>query len=652
MTVTRAPYGSWRSPFPIPMLVDGVVSLRETRIAGTDIVWIETRPSEGGRFVVVRRHADGRTEDVSAPGTNARDRVHEYGGASALVDGDTIYHSSWTDGRWYRRAADGSVAPITPEGAFRYADPVLDRRRERLVAVREDHTGAGEAVNTIVAIPLDGRPPAILVDGHDFFSSPRLSPDGSRLAWLAWDHPNLPWDGTMLFVAPVAPDGSLGSADRVAGSPTEWVAQPAWSPDGVLHFVSERTGWMNLYRRVDGADEALTPIEAEFAHPDWVFGLSTYGFADDGRILAIGRSGGRDRLYEIAREGPGAEPAPLAVELPFTEMEFLSVSGGRAVLIGSGPANFPSVVALDTHDRSWTILKSSDRAGLDPRDVSAPEPIEFRTSGGQTAFGLFYPPRNSAYAGTEGTLPPLIVTSHGGPTAAASTGLSIGTQLFTSRGFAVLDVDYGGSTGYGRDYRKRLEGAWGIVDVEDCANGALELARRGLVDPDRIAIRGGSASGYTTLCAITFRDEFRAGVSYFGIGDLETFVSTTHKFESRYVDRLVGPYPEAKALYRERSPLNFGDRISCPVLILQGLDDHIVPPAQAEQIVAGLRANGIPHAYIAYEGEDHGFRKASSIIDSFEAELSFFAQVFGFEPADEIPVIRIENLPATSSTPV
>lgn len=632
-----SPYGTWRSSIPIELVASGVVSLREPRIDGADVYWLEGRPAEGGRQVLVRRSPDGTTGDVSPAGVNVRDRVHEYGGASYAVAGGVVFFSSWSDGRWYRRDPDGSVRPITSAGPFRYADPEVDRGRGRLILVREDHSGPGEAVNAIVDVPLDGGAVRVLASGTDFCAAPRLSPDGSRLAWLRWSHPNMPWDGTELVVAPVAGDGTLGRTERIASDGGEWIAQPRWSPDGVLHFVAERTGWMNLYRQVGGRDEALAPMAAEFAAPDWVFGLSGYAFAGDGRVIAIGRSGGRDRLYAI---GP-AVGAVAEIPVPFTEMGALRVAGSAAVFVGGGPELFTSVVRLDLRDGSWTALRRSTEAQLDPADVSAAQPIEFPTDGGRTAHGLFYPPRNDRYAGPPGERPPLIVTSHGGPTAAASTTLSITTQVFTSRGYAVLDIDYGGSTGYGREYRKRLEGTWGLTDVADCANGARALADRGLVDPERVAIRGGSASGYTTLAAIAFRDDFRAGVSYFGIGDLTTFVAQTHKFESRYLDRLIGPYPERADLYRERSPLRAADRISCPVLILQGLDDRVVPPAQAEEIVAALRTNGVPHAYLAFEGEDHGFRQAPTIIRSMEAELSFLAQVFGFEPADPIEPVTL-----------
>jgi dipeptidyl aminopeptidase/acylaminoacyl peptidase len=648
VTKTVAPYGSWKSPFPIDLLVAGRVGLVEPRFDsdGKSLVWLESRPEEDGRQVLVRwtpnKGSGGIARDISPAGMNVRDRVHEYGGASSLVAGDLVLVSDFATGRLHRVAVDRSSEPITREGPFRYADYELDEKRNRVIAVREDHSGPGEAANTIVSIALDGSSTVkVLVEGRTFYSSPRLSPDGSQLAFLAWDHPNLPWDGTELFVVPVAAHGSLGAPHRVAGSASEWIAQPVWSPSGVLHFVAEPGGWMNLHRAVDGRVERVTHLEAEFAFPDWVFGIRNYAFAPDGTIVAIGRSDGADRLYRIP---PGGQAS--ALDLPDTEMADVDVAGDRVVLMGAGPQSFNAIVVLDLRDLSRETIRVSSTAEVEPEAVSVPEPIEFPTTDGRTAHGMFYRPTNAAFKGPAGELPPLIVTSHGGPTAQAFGALSIPTQLFTSRGFAVLDVDYGGSTGYGKEYRKRLEGEWGVVDVDDCVNGARWLAQRGDVDGERLSIRGGSASGYTTLSTLAFRDVFAAGVSYFGIGDLLAFAKETHKFESRYLDRLLGPLPEATEIYRQRSPNNYADQIKAAVLILQGLEDRVVPPTEAERIVDALWERRIPHAYIAFEGEDHGFRKAESLTRSFEAELSFLAQVFGFEPADEIAPIEVINLDA------
>jgi dipeptidyl aminopeptidase/acylaminoacyl peptidase len=582
---------------------------------------------------------------MSPVGFNVRNRVQEYGGGAYTVDGQDVIISDFASGRLHRIVGPEVVEPLTPERAWRFADLSIDRPRQRLIAVREDHEpetvdGHGEAQNTIVAVDLGTGDVTVLVAGADFYGGPRLSPDGRQLAWLEWRHPNMPWDGTELRVAELDGDSRPREVVTVAGGAAAWISQPAWSPDGVLHFVAEPTGWMNLHRWREGAIENLTPLDVEFAPPDWTLGNRSYTFAPDGSLLAIGRSGGRDRLYRVDSGTPSMVP----LEVPFSEMSGLSIDGDRLLLRAGSPTEPFALVEMDLSGANRHVLRRATPLTVDPADVSLGRHLNFPTTNGRRAAANYYAPHNGAFRAPQGERPPLIVTSHGGPTSAASSALSLTTQLFTSRGFAVLDVDYGGSTGYGREFRRRLEGEWGVVDVDDCVEGANWLAAEGLVDEARMAIRGGSASGYTTLCAITFRDVFRAGVSYFGIGDLETFDRITHKFESRYTQRLVGPYPERQDLFVARSPLNFVDQIDCPVLILQGLDDRIVPPAQAEQIVASLQSRGLPHAYLAFEGEDHGFRQATSILRSFEAELSFYAQIFGFVPADGLVPIEIANL--------
>jgi dipeptidyl aminopeptidase/acylaminoacyl peptidase len=651
-TSRPAPYGSWESPFAIDLLTRGTVGLGEIQARDGIRYWLEGRPDEAGRQVLFRRGADGRDVRLSPEGFNVRTRVHEYGGGAYAADGDLVVVSDFVTGRLHRVVEPERLEPLTPDGrAWRFADLSIDRPRNRILAVREDHEPAtlvrhAEAENAVVAIDLAGGDVTVLVEGSDFVSSPRLSPDGQRLSWLRWNHPNMPWDGTELVVADVDAGGRPTDPRVVAGSQADWIAQPRWSPQGVLHFVAEPEGWMNLFRLADGdrVERATPPIDAEFVFPDWSFALANYAFAADGTIVASGRSAGRDRLYVFAVDAGAEDAAPTPLDHPWTEIGYLAVDGRIATFRAASPAEPWAIVELDLDGGRPRVVRRSTATTFDPADISTGRLVEFPTTGDRTAFGLYYAPLNRRFHGPEDRRPPLILTSHGGPTAQASTAFSVLTQLFTSRGFAVLDVDYGGSTGYGTAYRKRLEGEWGVVDLDDCVAGATWLAGEGLADGERLAIRGGSASGYTTLCAVTFRSTFAAGASYFGIGDLETFDTQTHKFESRYTITLVGPYPEQKDRYRDRSPLNFTERISCPVLILQGAEDRIVPPAQAEQIVDALWERRLPHAYLLFPGEDHGFRAAANIIRSFEAELSFYGQVFGFAPADAIEPVEVHFL--------
>lgn len=639
---SRLPHGTWPSPIRVDDLIGGAVRVSEPWIDGDDVYWIEGRPAETGRSVLVRRAADGTSYDVTPAPFDVRTRVHEYGGGAYVVAGGTVVFSNRGDDRLYRLdPGDDAPQPITPEGAFRYADLRFDPRHRRFLAVREDHTGSGEPVAAIVDVPLDGeRAPRVLVSGPDFLASPRLSPDGGTLAWLEWDHPDMPWDASRLRIAPVLGDGSLGSSDLAAGGPDESIVQPEWSADGTLHFVSDRSGWWNLYRLTDGPRlEPLAPMDAEFADPHWLFDRSSYGFLPDGSILAAARSRGRDRLIHVA---PGRLVGE--VQSPFTEVGAVRVADGRVVITGATPTEEPMVVELDPATFAPSgVLRRSGLTALDPAWISIAEPITFPSAGGRMAHALFYPPTNPDVEAPEGDLAPLLVFSHGGPTAAATNALQPTYQFLTSRGIAVVDVDYGGSVGYGREYRQALDGGWGVVDVDDCVAAARHLVDRGDVDGERLAIEGGSAGGYTTLAALAFRDVFRAGISLFGVADLEMLVRETHKFESRYMDRLVGPYPAMADRYRERSPIHYLDRISCPVLVLQGLEDRVVTPIQAELIVEALAANGIPHAYLAFEGEGHGFRGEMAQRRTLEARLAFLGAVFGFEPADDLEPLELQG---------
>ena len=640
-----APYGSWKSPVTAALITETGVQLGAAGQSGDDIYWLEGRPAEGGRYVLVRRAPDGGRADVTPAGFNVRTRVHEYGGAAYLVHEGTVFFSNFEDQRVYRQDPGREPRPITPEPAIaagdRYADGRVTPDGQLIVCVRERHFEDTEAANEIVSLPLDGSTePRVIVSGSDFYSNPRPSLDGTQLAWLSWDHPRMPWDGCELWMADLLPDGSVSGAERLAGGPEESIFQPEWSPEGVLHFVSDRTGWWNLYAARPGRIEALAPIDAEFGWPMWVFGMSTYGFLPDGRIVCAYTEGGQDRLGVVAPGRAGLSP----VSTPYNAIGAVRAAQGGALLVAGSPAEATAVVMVDINSGKTEVLRRSTETRVDPGCVSAPQPIEFPTERGLTAHALYYPPANAGFRGMDGEKPPLLVMSHGGPTGATSGSFDLSTQFWTSRGFAVADVNYGGSTGYGREYRERLRGEWGVVDVEDCVNAARHLVAQGKADGERLAIRGGSAGGYTTLCALTFTDAFAAGASYFGIADAETMAQDTHKFESRYLDGLIGPYPEAKALYRERSPVDYTDRLSCPVILFQGLEDKIVPPSQAEAMVEAMRAKGLPFAYLAYEGEQHGFRRAENIRRSLEAELYFYGRVFGFQPADEIEPVEIENL--------
>jgi dipeptidyl aminopeptidase/acylaminoacyl peptidase len=640
-----APYGSWKSPISADLVVSAGLGLGSISLNGEDVYWVELRPQEGGRMVLVRRKPGGEGQDVTPPPYNVRTRVHEYGGRSYAVDKEgSVYFSNFSDQRLYVIPPGGQPRPFSPDLPLRYADPIIDDLNRRLICVQEDHTDSDqEAVNSLVSLSLEDAGDQItLASGNDFYATPRLSPSGKTLAWLTWNHPNMPWDGTELWIGDLREDGSLTNARQVAGGEEESIFQPEWSPDGVLYFVSDRTGWWNPYRQKDGGIEQLIDMPAEFGLPQWVFGMTTYGFASTRRLIVIYKQEGKDHLASFDLETRRLED----FEIPYDEISGLQVDSRRAVFVGASPVEPAAIVQLDLDSGQTQTLRRSSEAQVDEGYLSLPQAIEFPTEGGLTAYGFYYPPHNKDFVAPEGELSPLLVKSHGGPTGSASTRFSLGIQFWTSRGIAVLNVNYGGSAGFGRAYRQRLNGLWGVVDVDDCVNGAKYLAERGEVDPDRLAIDGGSAGGYTTLCALTFRDTFKAGASYFGVGDLEPFVKDTHKFESRYLDRLIGPYPERRDLYYQRSPINFLERLSCPMILFQGLEDKIVPPNQAEMMFAAVREKGLPVAYLPFEGEQHGFRKAENIKRSLEAELYFYSRVFGFDLADEIEPVEIENLPA------
>ena len=636
-----APYGSWKSPNSADLLVSNNVARERILIDGDDVYWVEMRPSERGRSVVVRRTGAGDSGDVTPPGFNARTRVHEYGGGAYTVEQGAVYFSNFADQRLYRQTPGAQPEPLTPAGDWRYADYVIDRPRHGLICVREDHTDRRrEAVNTLVSIPLDGGPGQLLVSGADFYATPRLQPGGARLAWLAWNHPDMPWDGTELWTDELDATGRITEYRKIGGGREESVFQPAWSPDGVLHFVSDRSGWWNLYRWQAGRAEPLCELEAEFGMPQWGLGMSTYGFAAPGLVVCAYTQRGIWKIAALDTAGGRLDE----IETGCSDISSVAATAGRAVFRGASPTAGTAVVGVDVASRRVTVLGRAAKADVDPGYISVPEAITFPSTNGLGAHAFLYRPANPAFGGLPGEKPPLLVKTHGGPTAAASNGLSMAIQYWTSRGFAVLDVNYGGSSGHGRDYRQRLDGAWGIVDVDDCVNGARYLVDRGDVDGRRLAIDGASAGGYATLCALTLRDTFSAGASYYGVSDLEALARDTHKFESRYLNRLVAPYPDERDVWIERSPIRHIDRLSCPVVLFQGLEDTVVPPNQANMMADALRAKGLPVALVLYEGEQHGFRRAENIRRSLEGELYFYSRVFGFPLADPIEPLPIENL--------
>jgi dipeptidyl aminopeptidase/acylaminoacyl peptidase len=645
MFMRTAPYGSWESPITSEAIVRGSIRLDQVEMDGDDIYWIEGRPQEAGRRVIVRARPDGSREDVTPQPFDANTRVHEYGGGAFAVRNGVVVFSNMADQRLYRIDPGSAPRPLTPATELFYADAVFDPGRRRLVLVREDQRESEQdAVNVVASVDLDGGSlddgGQVLVSGNDFYASPRLSADGSRLCWLTWNHPNMPWDGTELWVGSIAPDGSVTDPVLVAGGLEESIFQPEWSPDGSLIFVSDRSGWWNLYRWDGSETRALAPMEAEFGQPSWHFRQSTYTVVSAERIICSFCERGQWTIGSLDIPSGSLERVPT----PFTEADSLRSSNGMVAFIGASPAIPATVFRHDLASGETTPLQRSQDPAVAEGCVSVPQPIEFATEGGLTAHGFYYPPTNSEFEAPPGERPPLVVLSHGGPTGATSTGFSLPELYWTSRGFAVLDVNYGGSTGYGRAYRQRLDGRWGIVDLDDCIAGADHLVGQGLADGDRLTIRGWSASGYTTLAALTFRDRFKAGASHFGVSDLEALALETHKFESRYLDRLIGPYPEAKRVYEERSPIHFVDRLSCALILFQGTDDKVVPANQAKLMYEAVKAKGLPVALVLFEGERHGFRQAANIRRSLDAELYFLGRVLGFTPAGPIEPVDIANL--------
>jgi dipeptidyl aminopeptidase/acylaminoacyl peptidase len=637
------PYGSWKSPITSDLIVSQTIGLGTVAVDEDDIYWLESRPTEKGRNVLVRLSGEGDVKDVTPQPFNVRSRVNEYGGGAFLVSGKTLYFSNYTDGRIYQQSIDKEPLPLTAGSLRRYTDFVLDSKRNRLIAVCEDHTQQDtEPENTIVTINLATGEVNNLIAGADFYSSPRLNSDTNKLAWLSWNHPNMPWDSTYLWLAEVNEDGSLGEAKLVAGEENESICEPKWSPDDQLYFSSDRNNWWNLYRvSLDGTVENLHEMEAEFAYPHWVFGLSTYAFLSAKSLVCTYSQNGSWHLGIIKTQKKEFK----AIATNYTDIASVTAtSDGKSLFIAGTSTEPTAVIKFNPETEAKEILKTSGELAIDSGYLSIPEAIAFPTENDLTAYAWYYPPQNKDFTPLPGELPPLLVKSHGGPTAAASVSLSLRIQYWTSRGFGYLDVNYGGSIGYGRQYRQRLDKKWGIVDVDDCVNAAKYLVKQGRVDGERLVISGGSAGGYTTLAALTFRDVFKAGASYYGVSDLEILAKDTHKFESRYLDRLVGAYPEEKKIYESRSPIHFTELLACPVIFFQGGEDKVVPPNQAEMMFEAIKEKGLPVAYILFENEGHGFRQAENIKKALDSEFYFYSRVFGFEPADTIEPVDIVNL--------
>lgn len=638
-----APYGAWPSPISAATVAAGATPLSQLALGHHDIYWLAGRPAEGGRNTLLRRRGAETAELTPLP-LNVRSRVHEYGGGAYAVDGDTVYFCHDGDKRLYRKVGDGEAVPFTQPGRQRFADFAIDAARGRLIAVREQHphdpASHAHPDNTLCAVGFDGTE-TVLVQGNDFYSSPRLSPDGRQLAWLSWDHPRMPWQGTELWLASVNADGTLGTALKVAGGAEEAICQPEWAPDGALYFVSDRSGWWNIYRHVDGASaHAVCPMAAEFGSPHWVFGNAMYGFTSATEIAATYIEQGVSKLARI----DVATGRLTAIDTPYGEIRELKAGPGFVAVLAGSPVIPLELARIDLSNGELEVLAQSIDTAPDTGYLSVPASISYPSANGRTAHAFYYPPANKDVQAPAGSKPPVIVIGHGGPTGMTVNTLKLATQFWTSRGFGVLDVNYGGSTGFGRAYRDLLKGQWGVVDVEDCVAGARHLARQGLADPDRLIIRGSSAGGLTTLCALTFHDVFKLGASYYGVSDLKGLDQDSHKFESHYNEYLIAPAAEADAVYLQRSPIHHTDKLACPMIFFQGKDDMVVPPSQSVSMVQALKARGMPVAYVELEGEGHGFRKAESIIRTLEAELYFYQRMFGLHDAGQAAPVTIDNL--------
>ena len=642
-----ASFGTWVSPITPKTITNGVVELKEIVLDGNDIYWLEGRPDENGRFVIVKRGSDGFTKDITPKGFNVRNAVHEYGGGAYAVKNEVIFFSNWSDQRVYRQEIGSDPLPITPisriQRGDRYSDLEISPDGRFIVCVRERHFQDQETDNELVVIPtgtvFEPKEPKVIAQGYDFFSSPKISPFGDAIAWIAWNHPNMPWDDTELWSGTWAVDGSVEFSSKILGGSTESFLQPQWSPSGSLFFISDKSNWWNVYSWRDGAPVKTHTESSDFTSASWAFGVSNYTFLSNSKI-AIGKSGQSEGAFILLNKTLSESKC---LKLKYSDISYVKGNGDLICFVGAGPCISPEVVILNIETADIIVLRKSCPAKIDPDFISEPFEISFDSTENGQAYGFYYAPKNELFYAPENEKPPLLVKTHGGPTGSATTTLDLSIQFWTSRGFAVVDVNYRGSTGYGREFRNLLRGKWGIYDSDDCISAAKYLTEKGLADEKRLIIRGSSAGGYTTINALTFHNLFAAGAAYYGIADLNVFLGETHKFESRYLDSLVGPYPEFNELYFQRSAINFANKLNSPMIIFQGLEDKIVPPSQAEIMVNALNQNGIMHAYIPFEGEQHGFRIAKNIEYALEVELSFYGKVLGFTPAGIFPDFEIKH---------
>ncbi len=636
--------GSWHSPITADKVARSARGLSQLKADGQTLYWVEQFPEQKGRRVIMRRNRHGEFCEITSRDYSVRSRVHEYGGGDYAVQANVLFFVNDSDQRVYRQDKNHAVTVLTPipdsPMASRYADLSVTPDGSYVICVRETHLATKEVINEIVAIATDGSlTVTVLLSGNDFYASPQVSADGKHLLFLTWNHPQMPWDGTWLKLAVLDKKLVASNIITIAGGSNESVCQPCFGPGGAIYFVSDKANWWNLYRYHEQEVCRVFMVDAELGYPAWIFATRCYTVFKDGRIFCLLNEKGRYSMVMV----DGEEVETIASDHDAFQPYVASI-GRKVFCIGAHAASADAILAVDTQEHTVEMLHSSSTLLLDSNYFSLPESIEFPTDAGKTAYAYFYPPKNPVYSSEPNELPPLIVTCHGGPTAAASTALNLKIQYWTSRGFAVVDVNYGGSTGYGRSYRERLQEQWGVVDVADCVNAAKYLVDQQRVDASRLLIRGGSAGGLTVLAALTFYDIFSAGASYYGVADMEALMQDTHKFEARYGDKLVGAYPEKQAIYRERSPLYHTERLSTPIIFLQGMEDKVVPPSQAEAMIAALEKKRLPYAYVTFPHEQHGFRDSKAIQRALECELSFYAQILGFTPHDALAPVAIKHL--------